>query len=273
MASRTLKMREATITEDRWHATNGVIVLGGKNWARRVRSVERENLKNKMIDVYADVTLRWRLASGAETEGDKILRGAPDAADYYLYAWVRLDLVLRWIGYDVRRAVAAGVIHRGLPEKQNTDKLSWMAFVETEALARTDCIIGQGNYESIFETDADDLTFRPDLDRAPSEAAPPREAVTRHMKPAPRPAWPNALGGLGHRRVEAFVSCAECQTGTWVRYGAIALCLDCALERAEGCRGEACGTCGGETWWLSIHGRRVCRRCHPPAPGAEAPDA
>src|SRR5262249_30874509 len=32
----------------------------------------------------------------------------------------------------------------------------------------------------------------------------------------------------------------------------------------------ACPTCrGGRDWWHSTAGRVICRRCHPPAPGAE----
>jgi len=32
---------------------------------------------------------------------------------------------------------------------------------------------------------------------------------------------------------------------------------------------RTCYCCKGTDFWLSIHGGTVCRRCHPPAPGAE----
>lgn len=32
----------------------------------------------------------------------------------------------------------------------------------------------------------------------------------------------------------------------------------------------ACPTCGGSDFWASRFGERICRTCHPPAPGAEA---
>lgn len=30
-----------------------------------------------------------------------------------------------------------------------------------------------------------------------------------------------------------------------------------------------CYCCKSTDFWLSIHGRMICRKCHPPAPGAE----
>jgi hypothetical protein len=46
--------------------------------------------------------------------------------------------------------------------------------------------------------------------------------------------WPDALPALGPRAVGPFDLCADCGTGTWVRYGPRPLCLRCAnLGRGE----------------------------------------
>jgi hypothetical protein len=88
--------------------------------------------------------------------------------------------------------------------------------------------------------------------------------------------WPDRLPGLGRRRVQAFDRCSDCGTGTWVAYGSRVLCLACALRvlntavALDGVPSEVCWTCGGQWFWRSTAGRVVCRRCHPPAPGAEA---
>ena len=29
--------------------------------------------------------------------------------------------------------------------------------------------------------------------------------------------------------------------------------------------GRPCWACKGKVWWISVHGARVCNRCHPPA--------
>jgi hypothetical protein len=42
--------------------------------------------------------------------------------------------------------------------------------------------------------------------------------------------------------------------------------LACQLCRSKG----ECLACKGSNFWVSRYGRRVCRTCHPPAPGAEA---
>jgi hypothetical protein len=42
--------------------------------------------------------------------------------------------------------------------------------------------------------------------------------------------WPDALPGLGLRRVDAFDQCSGCETWSWVRYGGLALCLNCARK-------------------------------------------
>jgi hypothetical protein len=232
VSARTLGIRDATITEDQREATDGVLVVGGRRWGWRVRRLERETLGTKMIDVYVDVTLRsWR-ASGAMTERDKILAGV--GPDYYLYAWARLDVVPYWLGYDVRRAVEAGVIHRALPEILNKDRRSKAAVVLTARLRAAECVIAEGGPESIFETEANGLGFSPTPTPSPPEATEPSGPLKWHMVRSPwRPPWPDGLPRLGPRRVEAFVPCADCQTGTWVRYGALALCLDCALQRRD----------------------------------------
>lgn len=30
---------------------------------------------------------------------------------------------------------------------------------------------------------------------------------------------------------------------------------------------QTCRACGGADFWLSVHGKQICRRCHPPAGG------
>jgi hypothetical protein len=37
----------------------------------------------------------------------------------------------------------------------------------------------------------------------------------------------------------------------------------------QGSRKVICHCCKKTDFWLSIHGKYICRRCHPPAPGAE----
>jgi hypothetical protein len=56
--------------------------------------------------------------------------------------------------------------------------------------------------------------------------------------------WPDELPGLGPRQVGPFIACAQCAPGavdvhpapcgTWVRYGALPLCLGCARAREGG---------------------------------------
>lgn len=38
-----------------------------------------------------------------------------------------------------------------------------------------------------------------------------------------------------------------------------------ATDAGGGTGNRPCWACGGETWWVSIYGRTVCIRCHPPA--------
>jgi hypothetical protein len=47
--------------------------------------------------------------------------------------------------------------------------------------------------------------------------------------------WPDALPGLGHRRVGPFDPCASpgCERWSWVRYGDVVLCLACAKHRGR----------------------------------------
>jgi TubC N-terminal docking domain len=40
--------------------------------------------------------------------------------------------------------------------------------------------------------------------------------------------WPDALPGIGPRRIGAFSPCVLCGVGSWARYGNIVLCLRCA---------------------------------------------
>ena len=40
--------------------------------------------------------------------------------------------------------------------------------------------------------------------------------------------WPDALPGLGLRSIGPFDCCSSCERWSWVRYGAVVLCLSCA---------------------------------------------
>lgn len=40
--------------------------------------------------------------------------------------------------------------------------------------------------------------------------------------------WPDALPGLGPRRIGPFDLCSRCTRWSWVRYGRAVLCLPCA---------------------------------------------
>ena len=42
--------------------------------------------------------------------------------------------------------------------------------------------------------------------------------------------WPASLPNHGRRATGAFVACATCGSGTWVRFGPTPLCLLCAAE-------------------------------------------
>lgn len=47
--------------------------------------------------------------------------------------------------------------------------------------------------------------------------------------------WPDAIIGLGRRRVDAYAPCeGPCQGWSWVRYGAAVLCLECATRAIGG---------------------------------------
>ena len=55
--------------------------------------------------------------------------------------------------------------------------------------------------------------------------------------------------------------------------GKLAWCQNCYNypATASGKRHEPCYCCGSTDWWVSIHGQRICRVCHPPAdPALEA---
>jgi len=43
--------------------------------------------------------------------------------------------------------------------------------------------------------------------------------------------WPDALPGLGPRHIGPFGPCAECSSSSWVRFGALVLCLACVKRR------------------------------------------
>lgn len=80
---------------------------------------------------------------------------------------------------------------------------------------------------------------------------------------------PNVLARL---IVTLLTRMAPCGTGTWIAYGAHPLCFQCAQLRSLDNHQprDVCPVCRRSTWWVSHSGRRICRRCHPPAPGAEA---
>lgn len=45
--------------------------------------------------------------------------------------------------------------------------------------------------------------------------------------------WPVSLPGLGRYHVDVFEVCADCDRGTWSRYGGRPLCFGCARRRAR----------------------------------------
>jgi hypothetical protein len=53
-----------------------------------------------------------------------------------------------------------------------------------------------------------------------------------------RSPWPASLPELGARRIDAYAHCDACGRGTWVRYGATARCLGCALASRHGSPGN-----------------------------------
>ena len=48
---------------------------------------------------------------------------------------------------------------------------------------------------------------------------------------AGRVRWPNAVPGLGRRRIGPFAFCIGCGRGSWARYGVLVLCCQCAIAR------------------------------------------
>jgi hypothetical protein len=57
------------------------------------------------------------------------------------------------------------------------------------------------------------------------------EELRKKWTPTYAHPWPDALPGLGPRRIGPFDLCVECGTGSWVRYGGLVLCLACSLRR------------------------------------------
>ncbi len=69
------------------------------------------------------------------------------------------------------------------------------------------------------------IELKPDLLRlltSPTRLGPVARSPEAH------PPWPEALPPLGPRTVGAFTACAKCGSGSWVRYGNVVLCCDCA---------------------------------------------
>jgi hypothetical protein len=58
----------------------------------------------------------------------------------------------------------------------------------------------------------------------------PEHALAAGVRPAGL--WPAMLPGLVEKTIGAYEPCADCGTGTWVRYGGRAVCLRCAQWRA-----------------------------------------
>lgn len=81
------------------------------------------------------------------------------------------------------------------------------------------------------------------------------------MRRSPSPF--DRLGAEGHATVARLVSAFG---GTVVRVERRRGAPSVAGPRAR----SACACCGGADGWVSrISGARLCRRCHPPVPGAE----
>src|SRR5258705_8942176 len=58
-----------------------------------------------------------------------------------------------------------------------------------------------------------------------------RESRTTPWHPTYAHPWPDALPGLGTRRVGPFDSCVGCGRGSWARYGGHVPCCPCAIAR------------------------------------------
>ena len=59
--------------------------------------------------------------------------------------------------------------------------------------------------------------------------APPTPPKAPADQPRYAHPWPDAIVGLGRRRVGPFDPCARaCGRWSWVRYGTVVLCLPCA---------------------------------------------
>lgn len=89
----------------------------------------------------------------------------------------------------------------------------------------------------------DRLRFRP----ASAVSEDTRDALRAHKAEllallAPRSysyPWPDSLPGLGRRTVGPFARCSACAAEhSWVRYGALVVCLRCARARDKGSIGS-----------------------------------
>lgn len=65
-----------------------------------------------------------------------------------------------------------------------------------------------------------------------------------------------AEASVSYRTGKAFVAAPAMPSRYW-------------LGRVDGSAADSCGFCGSPEWWTSRSGLVICRRCHPPAPGAE----
>jgi hypothetical protein len=61
-----------------------------------------------------------------------------------------------------------------------------------------------------------------------------KEASGQEWAPSYAHPWPDALPGLGPRRIGPLDACSICGEGSWCRYGERVLCLSHARERMAG---------------------------------------
>jgi hypothetical protein len=69
----------------------------------------------------------------------------------------------------------------------------------------------------------------------------PRDGQGTTQAPVDVTGWPNALPGLGARRLAPFTPCSECGTGTFSVFGDTPICRSCALRWREGMGDDGVG--------------------------------
>ena len=119
----------------------------------------------------------------------------------------------------------------------------------------------------ILEPRGDKLRVTPASAVTPAEVEALRAhkaEVLRLLTGSPRPApprfawspWPEALPGLGPRRVIPFTACVLCPRWTFASYGPAALCLDCATASTTPAR-IAYREALRRVWTLAAEGDRA----------------